>query len=797
MDINNFQIYVIGSGSWGTAAAKVICENYKHKKIYVHSLERNVTDDINIRHINHKYLPNINLPENMVAVSDLQGIYQNNTIIFIVIPSKNVENLSKSLYKFFNDENAYEIACLSKGLVYRKNTVLTMADIIEESLPRFKNKTAIISGPSFAKEVAERKHTFLAIGAKSEETLNLFSEALSNSYIHCIKTYDIKGVALGGALKNPIAIASGIASSMPASGYNLTGALIAQGMKEIDTISHVFKVKRETIYGVAGLGDLITTSVSSLSRNRTFGQEVMKNWKTSNSNFFEKLAEAIDPQSVLLKKLNSSGYLVEGGYALKPILQIAEKNNIKLPLFQSVYEILVNKKEPSLLVEVMQHPDEALQILTGTKSLNDEKPKEFGKFKGTVFYKIVSERTYNKLLNSDNFLEKFKQYIPEIIERLEQRKNKTKKSLKEKYDLDKYIELLKKINSTEDRAIVNETLKNLCDLYAQEIADDFSSKSYKVIKRMLLLVFKYVQNKYFKLEIAGDLNKIKKISKTSTIIYAAMHKSNLDGPMLGLAMAYSGLPPVRYATGTNLVTSFFKQLFFRKIGSYTVDREEKNNTVYLEVLKQYSTFLTENGIDSLVFPEGTRSRNGQINPLKYGLLKTSVDAYLSKDKKYDIVIVPVTISYEHVMEENLFSGITKSMNVLGYLKNIKNIHINFCEPINISNFVDKENAINLVGDIITDEWKKNVKLFPNQILCKVLASSNYEVQKINLRNKLEDLLQGTSYMGEIDNIIAEGLSALKSTELITEDQFVIKGINTKIIDYYANMVPISKIYINL
>lgn len=415
---------------------------------------------------------------------------------------------------------------------------------------------------------------------------------------------------------------------------------------------------------------------------------------------------------------------------------------------------------------------------------------------GSAIAKIVSEKTYQKiLLDKENFIEIIKRSSSKITKRLEKRQDKKQKSIKDKYKLKKYIQLTKQIQIDTDNEIVKKLIKELCDLYANEIADDFSSKFYKIIKTFMLILLKLIQKIYnFQIYISGNLNNIYQISKHNTIIYTVMHKSHLDSLWIGLALALTNLPPVRYATGINLITNFLKKFFFKKIGAYTVDREETNNPLYISVLKQYSMFLIENGIDTLIFPEGLRSRTGEISPLKNGLLKAAIDAYSSKDKKYDIVVVPIAISYEEIPEDCLFCGEKKSLTLFDYIKNIKNVYIDFCNPIKISDLINNPNPVILLSNKILNEWGKNVKILAHQILCKALVDNNYEIQTDDLKNitkKILGSLNGNLYTLEVDNIINQGKSILEKKKLISENNGKIKAVNPKIINYYANMVPFN------
>jgi len=444
----------------------------------------------------------------------------------------------------------------------------------------------------------------------------------------------------------------------------------------------------------------------------------------------------------------------------------------------------------------MNNNNELNEIFDGNTSLKQLQIDEFIKFKGKEFARIVSEKTYQKILSEQkNLIQIIKKSSSKVTKMLEKRQGKQDKNIKDKYKLKQYIQLTKQIHDNTDETVIKDLIKELCDLYAYEISDNFSTKFYKVIKIFLLLWLKYIKKtSKFTLHISGKLNNIYEIAKHNTIIYTPMHKSHMDSLWIGSALASYNLPPVRYAAGIHIITSFIRKFFLKKMGAYIVDREEKNNPLYLEVLKQYSIFLIENGIDTLIFPEGLRSRTGSIGSLKNGLLKTAIDAYLSNDKKYDIVVIPITLTYEEVPEDCVFCGDKKRLNFRGYIKNIKDVYIRFCNPIMISEIVNNSNPVVLLGNKILSEWKKNVKILPHHILCKILVNNNYEIQKNDMENAIEKIVNSLNtrlYKGiseDIDSIINHGMTVLKNKNLISENGDKIKALNTKIVKYYANMI---------
>ncbi|NTW32728.1 MAG: glycerol-3-phosphate dehydrogenase, partial [Bacteroidetes bacterium] len=273
-------------------------------------------------------------------------------------------------------------------------------------------------------------------------------------------------------------------------------------------------------------------------------------------------------------------------------------------------------------------------------------------------------------------------------------------------------------------------------------------------------------------------------------LYVPMHKSNSDSIWVSWALAFNDLSMPRFAAGINLITDYTKNFIFKRLGSYTVDREEKRNFLYMEVLKQYSSFLLENGINSLIFAEGTRSRNGAIGNLHTGLLDTALNVPILK--KYNIVIVPMALSYESVPEDNYFCKYNTKVWAMDYISKIKKVYINFCDPINIDNSLYSEDSIKSLSDNIVNSWKQNVKILPNHIFCKVIKDNSYKIEKtklVELTQQTLDKIKGDILTTDVERIIKEGKKFLIWKKAITEDEQYIHVVSDKIIDYYGNMIP--------
>ena len=253
-------ICIIGSGSWGTALAITLGGIGHNIKMWSFSEEEK--DLINIER-KCKFLPNAVIPKNVYCTTSLEEAIKNTEIILHVTPSKFTRETIKKYKKYV--ENQILVIC-SKG--FEKETLKTLDDVAQEELPN--TQIAVLSGPSHAEEVSEDIPTALVVASKDENTRDILQEEFMNDNLRIYTCTDVKGVELGGALKNIIAFCSGVAAGIGL-GDNSFAALITRGLKEITELGISLGGEKETFYGLTGLGDLIVTCLSEHSRNRKAG----------------------------------------------------------------------------------------------------------------------------------------------------------------------------------------------------------------------------------------------------------------------------------------------------------------------------------------------------------------------------------------------------------------------------------------------------------------------------------------------------------------------------------------------
>lgn len=326
---------VIGAGAFGTSIASVLAENFD--KVVVKVRSQDVYDQMKSDHENQIYLPGQALPKNLIPALSWDEVREHTQgqveIIVSGLPTSAIIPFCEENKKFILPYLAHDtpFVSLSKGI--DKDSLMMPDDMFMKFFSDFKEQFCYLSGPSFAKEIVDKQVTVVSLAGSCRKSLLSVCEMMQTSYFKVFPTYDIKGLLLGGALKNILAIAGGIIEGL---GYNhnTRAAMITRGITEMLRFGKVFNARPETFYGFSGMGDLILTTTGDLSRNKVFGVQLAKGRK----------AEEI---------IRSQRSVVEGYKTSKAAKHLAEKYEIRTRLFSGVYEILYNDYDPRELIEHM------------------------------------------------------------------------------------------------------------------------------------------------------------------------------------------------------------------------------------------------------------------------------------------------------------------------------------------------------------------------------------------------------------------------------------------------------------
>lgn len=343
MENKKIKITVLGSGSWGTTLAHILCEKSYDVTLWGR-------DDEKIRKIsqlreNIYYLPGIKLNDSLRITSDIKKALENTNIAIFSIPIQGLRDFLKENKKYFVNIDFF----VNTGKGIEINTLMRPSEIIIEELGIKREQVAVLSGPSFAKEVIEKKPLAIVIASESLQTAEFLQNIFNLPFMRVYRSEDLIGVEIGGALKNVIAIAAGISDGL-GFGYNARASIITRGLVEMNRFAISFGAHPFTILGLSGLGDLVLTSTSVLSRNWTVGKLIGEG---------KSLEEA-------LKELKEM--VAEGVYTVKSVYKISRERNIYMPITEEVYKVLYENKTPkeallSLLSKELKHEiDEDFQF---------------------------------------------------------------------------------------------------------------------------------------------------------------------------------------------------------------------------------------------------------------------------------------------------------------------------------------------------------------------------------------------------------------------------------------------------
>ncbi len=322
-----YKITVVGGGSWGTAIANLLGSSGHDTILWVR--DRELLKTLKERRENTTYLKGVKLSSNIVFSGNLEDSIKNRDIVALAIPVSFLRGVLKEI----NQKPKGIVVSLSKGIEI--DSFMTPTEVIKESLGIHEESLSALSGPNFAKEVAQFLPTATVVASKSKETATAVQDAFSTPTFRVYTTDDVKGVELCGAMKNIIAIASGISDGLNL-GLNARASLITRGLAEIVRLGRKFGAKSETFMGLAGVGDLILTCTGSLSRNRSVGLRLAR-------------GETIEDI------LSSSKMVPEGVSTVKAVYFYSKKLSTELPITQEVYKIIYERKNPKEAVKSLMN----------------------------------------------------------------------------------------------------------------------------------------------------------------------------------------------------------------------------------------------------------------------------------------------------------------------------------------------------------------------------------------------------------------------------------------------------------
>ena len=343
MTASNATVGVIGSGAWGTTLALLLANKGIETTLWEHHAER--VSEMHQQRANNTFLPGFPFPHTLTVTSDIQQAVSNKTLLILVTPSQRMRENVRLLAPYIDKETLLMSA--SKGIEIR--SLKRMTQVIAEELPDAAGRIAALSGPNIAREVAQEKPTAAVVASHNEQVAVQIRTLLTSTHFRVYTASDVTGVELSGALKNIIAIGAGFNDGM-GFGDNAKAAFITRGVAEISRLGLAAGANPLTFAGLAGIGDLIATCASPLSRNQQLGRRLASG---------EKLDDI----------LQSTRSVAEGVTTTQAALQLAAYYHVDMPITQQLSHVLFDGLDPRKAVPelMMRAPKDELEGIKGTR----------------------------------------------------------------------------------------------------------------------------------------------------------------------------------------------------------------------------------------------------------------------------------------------------------------------------------------------------------------------------------------------------------------------------------------------
>ena len=313
-------IAVLGAGSWGTTVAKVLADAGNSVVVWARRAE--LAREINETARNSDYLPGINLPESLTAVTSVKQAISGADMVFWSVPSQTLRHNLEETSDLLGQVPI--VVSLMKGV--ESGSGLRMSEVIEQAGRVSREKIAVLSGPNLALEIAKEQPTAAVASSHSPDVAHEVAMAARTDYFRTFVNYDVVGTEFGGVLKNLIALAVGIADGV-GFGENTKASIITRGLAEMSAFAAAFGADPQTMSGLAGLGDLIATCESPLSRNNTAGRLLGQGYQLAD----------------VVRRMNQTA---EGIQAVAPVLELAQSVGVSMPIVYQVGQVLEGNLNP-------------------------------------------------------------------------------------------------------------------------------------------------------------------------------------------------------------------------------------------------------------------------------------------------------------------------------------------------------------------------------------------------------------------------------------------------------------------
>ena len=326
---------MMGAGSWGTTFAKVLADSGNDVTIWARRSD--IADEINIDHRNGDYLPGVLLPESLKASANVKVALEGAELVYLAVPSQSLRSNLEDWFEHIPSDAI--LVSLMKGV--EKDSGLRMSEVIRDVTKFPMEQIAVVSGPNLSLEIAGEEPAASVAACSSIDNAEIVAKASNCSYFTTFTNKDVVGTEFGGILKNLIAVAIGIVNGV-GYGQNTKASIMTRGLAEISRFAEAYGARRETMKGLAGLGDLIATAESPLSRNHKAGEMLGKGYRLNE----------------VIKRLSQTA---EGLSSIAPILSLAEAKGIRMPIVEQVHLVMQGKMSPRDIAPHLTHESDEPQ----------------------------------------------------------------------------------------------------------------------------------------------------------------------------------------------------------------------------------------------------------------------------------------------------------------------------------------------------------------------------------------------------------------------------------------------------
>lgn len=319
-------IAIMGSGSWGTAFAQIVADSERNHVVRIWGRNRETIDEINSRHTNSKFHPGVSLPEKISATTDPAEALAGANVVILAVPAQTLrENLRT--WGHFVPKSAIVVSLL-KG--FERGTHARMSEVISEELGIDSGHIAVATGPNLAGEIIKREPAAVVIACTKEENAVELQDAFAVPYFRPYTSIDVVGCEVAGTIKNVMALAVGMASGL-GMGDNTKATVITRGLAETTRLGVALGADSMTFAGLAGMGDLVATCSSPLSRNRSFGERLGRGLGLSQAQSETKTT-------------------AEGVSSAAAVLDLAREHGVDMPIVEAVVDVVANGMPPKEVV---------------------------------------------------------------------------------------------------------------------------------------------------------------------------------------------------------------------------------------------------------------------------------------------------------------------------------------------------------------------------------------------------------------------------------------------------------------